>query len=937
MSMAANTDPSPRCWCGNTDLTTFSTDYFKCNACGGTLIAKIMPSAEISAVQDEAESYYGQNYWFEHQQSDLQQPDILSRARSDLSERVLYWTRTLLHYKTPPSNLFELGSGHGGFVAMLRVLGYDATGSELSPSIVDLARQLFDIPVVVGTVEEQGFQPSSFNVIALMDVLEHLTNPFVTMEYCSRLLKSDGVIFAQTPAFPANLSYAEMVINQHPFLRMMIPTEHLFLFSKESVTELLRRLGIAHIVFEEPMFAHYDMFFIASRQPIIRQSADEIRQFLEASPNGRLIQAMLDLADREKQWFDAFQRADNDRIERLRQIKELTHLLQESEADRAARLELLNNANDKISRLHEHTPSAQQPGNRDQEIYQVNRLVQQLVTSYLTFSTLANYLQPDHNPLLRNTKRNRPPFSFSEFSRAATQVVKQRRATAGEELKCIVIDLIPVLPGSENGGAKIFTLQLVKDLIRLLPECKFILVTSDVTHSELAVLDAPNVIRYCVYHRTKPLDAKTSQRLIEMMERWFKIDLLFCPFTLPIFTLSSVPIVSVIYDLQYLYYPEFFSGAEIEERDRNFREAVAQASYLTCISEHVRQTVLKNAQIPPERVRTIYLSASPHTSSKSDDIDILPLLGLSPDSYWLYPANFWQHKNHLMLVTAFGIYCHRQPNSTLKLVCTGTPNQLMKDLQQYVKLMQLEDRVVFPGFLSPDEFSDLLNNAYALVFPSLYEGFGMPILEAMAAGKPVLCSNVTSLPEVAGDAAIYFDPRKPDEIARAMERLEQEPELTAALIRRGEARINAFGNTESIARHYIDLFREVAANSSQTTYVTQGIYSDGWVGETLALTYEACDMPRTLQAEFRLLTGAPDRQTTIVVAERGMIESYTLESGSSTIIERSLSPLGGAIEVLFYPQLNSTRFQDKRSLTCQCGYFRVVSPDESLELFGAEA
>lgn len=910
------------------------------------MVAKVMPSADIATVQDEDASYYGQKYWFEHQQSDLQQPTILSRARTDLGERVLYWTNTLLHYKTPPVKLLELGSGHGGFVAMLRMLGYDAIGSELSPSIVDLARQIFDVPMRVGTVEDQDFEPGTFDVIALMDVLEHLTDPLNTLATCLKLLTPEGILFIQTPAFPVQLSYEEMVESQHPFLRMMIPHEHLHLFSKESVTEMLRRLGAEHIAFEEPIFAHYDMFFVVSRQPLQKQASDRVHQFLERSANGRLIQAMLDLNERAKGLSTAYHQADHDRTERQKQLETLNDLLLKSEADRADRLALLTNAAQNLEQLQKNYAEIVDRPDAKRLEYDNNRLLRQIAATRLPLNSLANSLQ-QHNGLPFTNSRNealeflrltQKALSGTEVSATdSTRIVKQATSNTDPELNCIVVDLIPVLPGSENGGAKIFTLQLVKDLVRMLPDCKFVLLTSDITHDELAVLDAPNTTRYCVYRRTQPLDARTTDQLIGMLTRWMKADLLFCPFTLPIFTLASVPIISVIYDLQYLYYPEFFSGREIQEREHNFHHASNMAAYVTCISDYVRQTVLDNSELSPERVRTIHLNASQFVDNLSDNEEILSAHGLIHNEYWLYPANFWQHKNHQVLLTAFGIYRSRHPNSRLKLVCTGTPNERLKDLQHYTKLMQLEDWVIFPGYLSHGQFLTVLKNAYALVFPSLYEGFGMPVLEAMAAGKPVICSNVTSLPEISGDAALLFDPRKPDEIAQAMEQLEQDPELAATLVQHGANRVAAFGNAERTAQQYIDLFREAVSTIDHNAYTAQGIYSDGWLGETLTLTYETNATDHTLQAEFYLPQQTAIPQMNIVITGKDFLETHTFQAGKSAFIEQKLPPYRGAIEIFFYPNFPSSGSADKRSLTCRCSFIRVVLPDQTLELFNAGA
>lgn len=858
---------APLCWCGNTNLSSYSEDYFRCDACGGTLIAKTMPSAAITTVDDEDDNLYGRNYWFEHQQKDLNQPTILARARSDLSERVLHWTQTLLQYQPPPSTVYELGSGHGGLIAMLRALGYDATGSELSPSIVEIARRLYAIPMRVGTIEEQGFPPDSFDAVVLMDVLEHLTNPLETMAACVEVLRAGGILLVQTPAFPAELAYDELVERQHPFIRMMIPAEHLFLFSKASVTTLLLRLGVAHIAFEEPIFAHYDMFFAASRQPLVRHSSDEVQKTLEESTNGRLIQAMIDLEHQRRHWLDAYQQADTDRTERLKQVEVLNGLLQQAEARFAARLQRFHSAALKIG------PGRQSP--------------------------------------IRLTAPHAPDLA----------------------LKCIVVDLIPILPGGENGGAKLFTLQLIKDLVKLLPECRFVLLTADVNNDEISLLDAPNTIRYCIAQRNSPFSPEERERFIRLLRQAFDVDLLFCPFTLPIVTLASVPIISVIYDLQYLYYPEFFSGAEIEERERNFRQASQLAAYVVCISEHVRKSVLDHTTLAPERVRTIYLNAAQVVEHAAVEPDVLARLGLGANEYWLYPANFWRHKNHQMLLAAFSIYRHHHPDSVFRLVCTGAPGERMNEIQHFTRLMGLESWVVFPGFMATQDFTTLLNHARALVYPSLYEGFGIPILEAMTARTPVLCSDITSLPEVAGDAALLFDPRKPDAIAEALQRSVQETELMADLTERGVHRAALFGSSETTARQYIELFHEAIRTDAHRQNAIRGIYSDGWIEDTLTVTYKRFSAERLLSAEFHLPHWVHDTRVNVIASEKGQLSFYTIEAGQPLTLRRALSPDGGTLELLFYPPLQMAPSADKRQLTCQCSFCHILVTDQTIELF----
>ncbi len=194
-----------------------------------------------------------------------------SRGRGRTSRSgALDWLRTVLNYKLPPATVQELGSAHGGFVALLRRAGYEATGLELSPSIVEYATKVFAAPMRCGPLESQAIAAGSLDVIAMMDVLEHLPSPVATMGHAASLLKPDGLFVVQTPAFPEGATYEEMLSRDDYFLNHMRnkQAEHLFLFSRRAATELMRRLGFPFVSFEPAIFAAYDMYFVASRAPL---------------------------------------------------------------------------------------------------------------------------------------------------------------------------------------------------------------------------------------------------------------------------------------------------------------------------------------------------------------------------------------------------------------------------------------------------------------------------------------------------------------------------------------------------------------------------------------------------------------------------------------------------------------------------------------------
>src|SRR5208282_3199869 len=247
-----------------------------------------------------------------------------------------FWLRTLLKYKTPPGRVLELGSAHGGFVALLRWAGFDARGLELSPTVAEFARVTFEVPMLVGKIEKQGVEKGSLDVIALMDVLEHLPDPRTTMSHCLKLLKADGLLLIQTPRYPEGLSYKAMLANRDPFFDLLKPDEHLFLFSARSVRQFFLRLNAPYVRFEPAIFSHYDQFLAVSKVDLPRR---ENPPPLINSPTQRIVQALLDLDSRAKDVERRQAEAEADRAAQLENVHRLEALLAESEADRAARLE----------------------------------------------------------------------------------------------------------------------------------------------------------------------------------------------------------------------------------------------------------------------------------------------------------------------------------------------------------------------------------------------------------------------------------------------------------------------------------------------------------------------------------------------------------------------------------------------------------------------
>ena len=356
------------CWCGNTILAPFSSDYAECRACG-TLVSQNSLSDDQLVVKDDETDFYGKQYWLAHQNQDLGFPSIYARARNDLTERNLHWLRTLLKYRLPPAKVLELGCSQGSFVALLQQAGYDALGIEMSPWVVSFGRETFKVPIEVGPVETLNLLQGSFDVIALMDVLEHLPDPLGTIGYCVNLLKPGGLLLIQTPDFQEGISQESLIETQSPFLEQLKTDEHLYLFSQRAVHNFFQRLQCNYVQFEPAIFADYDMFFVASKTPLNTYSEEQWQDHLMQAPQGRMTLALLDLRDRELALSQKLHESELDRAARLEQIYTLTAQLKESELDRVARFEQIQSLTEVLQKL-EQDPIAL--------LEQINLLTQQL-------------------------------------------------------------------------------------------------------------------------------------------------------------------------------------------------------------------------------------------------------------------------------------------------------------------------------------------------------------------------------------------------------------------------------------------------------------------------------------------------------------------------------------------------------------------------------
>ena len=289
-----------------------------------------------------------------------------------------------------------------------------------------------------------------------------------------------------------------------------------------------------------------------------------------------------------------------------------------------------------------------------------------------------------------------------------------------------------------------------------------------------------------------------------------KVDLFHAPHY--VFSpLTMCPTVVTIHDCIHLRFPQYLPNRGALLYAQLFlRRAAARARRVMTVSEASKRDILHYLHVPAAKVEVIPNALDERFATPPAEADIARVRERYQlnTPFMLYAGNIKPHKNIDRLIEAFALLRRRGPDG-VKLLIIGDEISKYPNLRRLVHRHQLHQHVRFFGFVPDTTLAVLYRLAAAFVFPSLYEGFGLPPLEAMASGTPVISSNVSSLPEVVGNAAILIDPLDPQALADAMARVLGDGALRTELIRRGHERVAAFSWERSVAR-VREIYAEVA-------------------------------------------------------------------------------------------------------------------------------
>jgi len=348
---------------------------------------------------------------------------------------------------------------------------------------------------------------------------------------------------------------------------------------------------------------------------------------------------------------------------------------------------------------------------------------------------------------------------------------------AGSSSVRIGVNALYLIPGAV-GGTEIYLRELLAALGRIDITNEYLVFTNLETEADLVPRQSnfqwkPQALRA----RARPVRILWEQTILPLEASRYKIDLLFNPgFTAPV--LAPCPCVTVFHDLQHQRHPEHFRWFDLPFWRLLLWASAHRSQKLIAVSEATRADLLRFYRVPAASVVVV-----PH----GVDSALFELRRVQLEPFVLCVSTLHPHKNLERLIRAYA-----RTKRDYRLVIAGFRGFRAQAIEKLVSDLSLGEHVQITGWIGREELYRLYDRALAFIYPSTFEGFGMPVLEAMAAGVPITCSDIAPLREVAGDTALYFDPLQEDALAAALDRIVSDVTLRARLALAGRERARAF-------------------------------------------------------------------------------------------------------------------------------------------------
>lgn len=285
-----------------------------------------------------------------------------------------------------------------------------------------------------------------------------------------------------------------------------------------------------------------------------------------------------------------------------------------------------------------------------------------------------------------------------------------------------------------------------------------------------------------------------------------KVDLALFQYIAP--PVCPAPYVLVIHDISYEHYPQYFKKLERLRLRMTTPVSARRAAHIITCSENSKKDLIRFYSIAPDKITVIYYGKN-ESFRPVDDQNCLERVRAKyqlPEKYILYVGNIQPRKNLPRLIEA---YSHLKTESKIpqKFVVVGNKAWLYSGVFDLIRRKGLENEIIVTGYVPDEDLPVLYAAADVAVYPSIFEGFGFPVLEAMACGTPVVTSNTSSIPEVAGDAAVLVNPLSTDEIASGIQKVLYDDGLRASLREKGLKRAAMF-NWDATARQTLEVFKK---------------------------------------------------------------------------------------------------------------------------------
>ena len=306
---------------------------------------------------------------------------------------------------------------------------------------------------------------------------------------------------------------------------------------------------------------------------------------------------------------------------------------------------------------------------------------------------------------------------------------------------------------------------------------------------------------------------KTDAKHYSFAEQWnllrqlnaHQFDLMVFPhFNAPIF--YNRPFVVTIHDLTLHLFPGKKKADRVSRLAYKFviHQVTKKAKHCFAVSENTKRDMMKYLNTPEQKITVTYNGVT-QSFAPVREVEVLHAFRSKynlPEKYFLYTGVSRSHKNIVGLLQAYALFLKNNPDADISFVLAGPIDKTYSEVPETIKALNLEDKVIRPGFFPEEDFAKLFSASVGYVFPTFYEGFGIPPLEAMQCGVPVATSNTSSLPEACGEAAIYFDPYDIQDMARALEQLAFDENLRRVLIDKGYRQCRKFRWEDMVGRMY---------------------------------------------------------------------------------------------------------------------------------------